>query len=65
MKRAKAKAIIDIMPTFKVGDPPPTGYLAWHEWAKVQHRGGKRQVRCRRCQRWLFSQEEATHDCAS
>lgn len=46
-----------IMPTFKVGDPPPDGYAEWHEWAKVQHRGGLRQQR-RSCGHLHFPQEQ-------
>ena len=26
--------------TFKPGDQAPAGYLAWHEWAEVQHKAG-------------------------
>lgn len=54
---------IDIMPTFKVGDPAPKGYLEWHEWARVQHRGGLRQSQCTRCHHWLFPQQLDTHVC--
>ena len=25
---------------YKPGDPPPTGYLEWHEWAEVQRKAG-------------------------
>ena len=32
-----------IMPTYKPGDPAPTGYLQWHEWAEVQWKAGLRQ----------------------
>jgi len=45
------------LPKYKVGDPAPTGYLEWHEWARVQHRGGLRQHRCRICGNWEFPQE--------
>jgi len=48
---------IDIMPVFKKGDPPPVGYCEWHEWAKVQQRGGLRQRRCWNCGLWRFPQE--------
>ena len=44
------------VPTFKVGDPAPEGYTAWHEWAVVQYRRGLRQRRCRHG-KWLFPQE--------
>lgn len=43
--------------TFNPGDPPPTGYVAWHEWARVQHKSGLRQARCGKCSRWYFPQE--------
>lgn len=46
-----------IMPTYKAGDPPPTGYLQWHEWARAQIKGGLRQRRCRVCGLWQFPQE--------
>lgn len=42
---------------FKVGDPPPSGYVDWHEWASVQHRGGLRQRQCRNCGLWKFPQD--------
>jgi len=32
--------IMTIAGKFKPGDPAPTGYLEWHEWAEVQHRDG-------------------------
>lgn len=41
----------------KKGDPPPTGYLDWHEWADVQHKAGLRQVQCGVCGLWRFPQE--------
>lgn len=43
--------------TYKKGDPPPSGYIQWHEWAKVQHRSGLRQKRCPVCGLWRFPQE--------
>ena len=42
---------------YKPGDPPPSGYLDWHEWADVQHKAGLRQKRCGRCGLWQFPQE--------
>ena len=54
---------VGVMPKFKKGDPPPTGYLEWHEWARVQHKGGLRQKRCPRYKRWQFPQEMKTHEC--
>lgn len=42
---------------YKPGDPRPDGYLAFHEWARVQLRGGLKQTRCRLCGLWRFPQE--------
>lgn len=62
---------LDGVPDFAPGDPPPSGYLAWHEWAEVQTNAGLEQVRCCRCSRFKFPQElserliECRHtDCA-
>ena len=41
----------------KPGDQPPQGYLAWHEWADVQHKAGLRQVECGRCGKWCYPQQ--------
>jgi hypothetical protein len=41
---------------YKPGDPPPVGYLAWHEWAEVQYKAGLRQVACSQCGLWRFPQ---------
>jgi len=49
---------IHVTPDFKPGDPRPEGYLAWHEWARVQHRAGLRQRQCPVCLRWRFPQEK-------
>lgn len=49
--------IIDVQPTFKPGDLPPEGYLAWHEWAEVQRKAGIKQVQCGRCGLWQTPQE--------
>lgn len=57
------KAIVDESGGYKPGDPPPEGYVAWHEWARVQYRAGLRQSRCKGCGRWLFSQEFKGHKC--
>lgn len=54
---SKPITIIDIMPIFTVGDPPPSGYCEWHEWAQVQLKGGLRQKRCRFCGLLHFPQE--------
>lgn len=45
-----------IMPTYKPGDPEPTGYLQWHEWAEVQWKSGLRQCQCGSCGRYCFPQ---------
>jgi len=42
---------------YKPGDPPPTGYNDWHEWAAVQHKAGLRQQQCGKCGLWRFPQE--------
>lgn len=41
--RAKVVCLQEVA-EFKVGDPPPRDYVAWHVWAGVQYRGGLRQV---------------------
>jgi uncharacterized OB-fold protein len=48
---------------YKVGDPPPEGYLEWHQWARIQMKGGLRSKKCRRCARWYFPQEMDSHVC--
>lgn len=45
----------------EVGDPRPDGYLAFHEWAEVQHKGGLRQQQCSTCGLWFFPQEQHSH----
>lgn len=42
---------------FKEGDPRPSGYIAWAEWADVQIAAGLRQKRCAYCSLWSFPQE--------
>lgn len=42
---------------YKPGDQAPEGYLAWHEWAEVQHKAGLRQAQCGRCGLWRFPQQ--------
>lgn len=54
------KAIVTLSPGFKIGDPEPQGYLDWHEWAEIQHKGGLRQTQCPRCSRWQFPQSLST-----
>lgn len=46
--------------TYKPGDQPPEGYLAWHEWAEVQHKAGIKQVECGKCGLWKTPQELST-----
>ena len=57
-----ARAVLDVGDDYKVGDLAPTGYLQWHEWARIQYRGGRRQLRAA-CGHWLFPQEYSTHRC--
>ncbi len=52
---------ICLVPTFKPGDQPPDGYLAWHEWARVQARAGLRSTR-RACGYYHFPQERCAHE---
>lgn len=47
--------------TYKPGDQAPDGYLAWHEWAEVQHKAGLRQKRCGECGLWRYPQELSDH----
>lgn len=42
---------------YRPGDQAPEGYLAWHEWAEVQHKAGLRQKQCGRCGKWKYPQE--------
>lgn len=51
-----------IMPTFRAYDPPPSGYLQWHEWARAQIKAGLRQKRCPKCGLWRFPQEKCCGD---
>lgn len=43
--------------TYKPGDLPPEGYLAWHEWAEVQRKAGIKQSQCGKCGLWRTPQE--------
>lgn len=56
------RAIVTYSPGFKPGDPAPSGYLAWHEWAEVQHKAGLRQAQCPDCSRWKYPQELSTRE---
>ena len=40
---------IMVVADYKPGDMPPKGYLAWHEWAGIQHKAGLRQECCGNC----------------
>lgn len=42
---------------YRPGDQPPEGYLAWHEWAAVQHKAKLKQRECPKCGRWKYPQE--------
>lgn len=44
-----------------MGSPPPTGYVAWHDWAHAQHLHGLRQSCCPRCGLFKYPQEMASH----
>jgi len=44
------------LPEYEVGDPEPSGYAQWHEWAAVQSEGGLEQALCR-FGRYHFPQE--------
>lgn len=46
---------------FEVGSMPPLGYLAWHEWADAQVKGGLKQSQCKECGLWYFPQESINH----
>ena len=51
---------------YRPGDQAPGGYLAWHEWADVQHKAGLRQKQCGRCGLWRYPQQlSATVDRAT
>jgi hypothetical protein len=50
-------AILTVSGDYKPGDMPPSGYLAWYEWAEVQHKAALRQVECGRCGKWRYPQE--------
>lgn len=47
--------------SYLAGDQPPSGYIQWHEWARVQYRAGLRQHRCTVCGLWKFPQEKCNH----
>jgi hypothetical protein len=51
------RAILEIVPDYRPGDPPPIGYTQWHEWAEVQVAAGLRQDKCCYCGLFKFPQE--------
>jgi len=51
-KRGPFGSIITVQDEYKPGDPPPDGYLAWHEWADVQRKAGIKQKQCVSCGKW-------------
>lgn len=57
--------LVTMSPGFKVGDQAPEGYLDWHEWAEIQHKGGLRQVQCPKCGKWQYPQELSTREIES
>lgn len=46
---------------YRPGDQAPEGYLAWHEWAEVQHKAGLRQKQCGQCGLWRYPQQLSEH----
>lgn len=50
-------AHLTVVGDFKPGDHPPSGYVDWQEWARVQHKAGLRQQQCGKCGLWRFPQE--------
>jgi len=56
------QAHLDDAGTYQPGDQPPEGYLQWHEWARVQERGGLGQIRCPRCGLYRYPQEPCRRD---
>ena len=50
-------ACLLVQQDYKPGDQAPDGYLAWHEWAEVQHKAGLRQKQCGKCGLWRYPQE--------
>ncbi len=49
--------MLDIYEDYKPGSQPPTGYLQWHEWARIQSKAGLKQKKCCQCCLWKFPQE--------
>jgi len=59
MKFTHIKRVVKYRP----GDPEPSGYIEWHDWARVQYAAGIRQQRCRMCRRWYFPAQLDGHKC--
>lgn len=57
-----SKSLYDDGASFKVGSPPPKGYLAWHAWAEAQSIGGLKQEQCPRCGLFRYPQEPCRKD---
>ena len=57
--KGRAVGWLSMCGDYEPGDPPPTGYNDWHDWAKVQLKAGLRSVRCDQCGRYKFPQEIA------
>lgn len=55
-----AGALMLVGAEYKPGDQAPSGYLAWHEWADVQHKAGLRQRQCCACGKWAYPQQIAS-----
>lgn len=43
------------------GCAAPSGYVAWHEWARAQDLHGLKQYFCVHCRRYYFPQEYLQH----
>jgi hypothetical protein len=54
----KGLVCLTVIPIFKAGDPAPSGYVEWHEWARGQLKAGLKQKRCKMCGRFRFPQEK-------
>ena len=50
---------LSVCDDYAPGDPPPTGYNDWHEWAAVQEKAGLRQQKCEVCGKFRYPQEIA------
>ncbi len=49
--------VMCVQQDFKPGDQAPEGYMAWFDWAEVQHKAGLRQKACGRCAKWQYPQQ--------